>query len=232
MALTQPYYFGGCAGSGSYGGMFLYDSVTAITITAGQQYHAVNLFGVSALVNGLTYGSGSSGAITDTADNGGVLRCTDATHGLTTGDYVCLHNMADAAHVGITQVTVIDPNTFDCDDITYNSDSDTGNWTMGDYLEVDAGSEGLYIISWAASMSSPDGSNKTFKVEMVKNATALDEFALQRKFGIQSDVGSMGTGGIVELAAGDKIWMQCKNVDADTSNVSFLHANVHMYRIC
>ena len=232
MALTQPYYFGGCAGSGSYGGMFLYDSVTAITITAGQQYHAVNLFGVSALVNGLTYGSGSSGAITDTADNGGVLRCTDATHGLTTGDYVCLHNMADAAHVGITQVTVIDPNTFDCDDITYNSDSDTGNWTMGDYLEVDAGSEGLYQVAWGASALSPDASNKTFKIELCVNTTEKDEIARERKIAIQNDIGVLGGTGLIQLVSGDRIYMIVQNTEADTSDISFKHANMSIFRIC
>ena len=153
-------------------------------------------------------------------------------HGLTTGDYICTHGMADALHVGTTRVTVIGVDTFDCDDISYNGVDAGGNWSKGDSLTVDAGSDGTYIVSFATSCYSPDGNNKTFKIEMVKNTTDLDEFALERKFGIQTDVGAMGTSGIVALVAGDKVWMKVKNVDADTSDITFKHANLHMWRIC
>jgi hypothetical protein len=140
--------------------------------------------------------------------------------------------MVDAAHVGTTKVTVIDVDTFDCDNITYNSAADTGAWSQGDYLQVSAGASGHWQIGWSASMSSPDAANKTFKLECVKNITDIDEGATQRKFGIQNDVGVVASASnIVELVAGDRIWMQVQNVEADTSNVSFLHAHLFMVRI-
>jgi hypothetical protein len=212
--------------------MYLYNSATSVSITAGQQYHAVGVFIAQSDLEGLTFGAGSTGAITSTADNGGTLRCTDATHGLTTGDYICLHNMGDAAHVGKTAVTVIDVDTFDCDDITYNSAADTGSWSQGDYLQVSPGSSGHWSVGWSASMSSPDAANKTFKIECVRNITGIDEGATQRKFGIQNDVGVVASASNhVDLVAGDRIWMQVQNVEADTSDVSFLHAHVNMVRI-
>lgn len=215
-----------------HGGMYLYDSATSVSITAGQQYHAVGVFIAQSDLEGLTFGAGSTGAITSTADNGGVLRCTDAAHGLATGDYVCLHNMADAAHVGTTKVTVIDVDTFDCDNITYNSAADTGSWSQGDYLQVSPGASGHWQIGWSASQSSPDAANKTFKIECVKNTTDIDEGATERKFGIQNDVGVVASASnILDLVAGDRIWMQVQNVAADTSDISFLHAHLFMVRI-
>jgi hypothetical protein len=212
--------------------MFLYNSATSVTITAGQQYHAVGVFGAQSDLEGLSFGAGSTGAITSTADNGGVLRCTDATHGLSTGDYICLHNMGDAAHVGKTAVTVIDVDTFDCDNITYNSAADTGSWSQGDYLQVLPGASGHWEIGWSASMSSPDAANKTFKLECVHNVTDIDEGATQRKFGIQNDVGVVASASsILEMVAGDRAWMQVQNVEVDTSDVSFLHAHMFMVRI-
>jgi hypothetical protein len=232
MSLSKPLSFGGGRMPCTYGGMFLYNTPTTVAIDTGQQYHAVGVFATSTEMFGVTFGASGTGAIADTANNGGVLRCTDVGHGLATGDYVCLHGMGDAAHVGTTRVTWVDVDTFDCDDIAYNSIDDTGNWSRGDSLTIDAGSEGIYLISWAASVSSPDAANKIFKLEVCKNTTDLDEFVAEQKIAIQNDLGSLGASGIVTLAAGDKVWLKVKNTEVDTSDISFKHVTLHISRIC
>ena len=212
-----------------FASMYMYDATQTITIDAVDQYHAVIGFSTGSHMSGWTFTASSTGAITDTANNGGTLRCTDVAHGLTTGQYISLTGMGDAAHVGSTAVTVIGADTFDCDDITYNSDGDTGNWQRGSSLTADTNSDGHYYLSWAASIQSA-ANNKNFKFELVKNNTDLDEFAAERKMAIQDDLGSIASGGIVEVTAGDVIWLQVEGT-TDATNLVIEHANVHLYRI-
>ncbi|MCP4568557.1 MAG: hypothetical protein GY841_13350, partial [FCB group bacterium] len=167
--------------------------------------------------------------ITDTDDNGGVLQCTDVAHGLTTGQYITLHGMADAAHDGETRVTVVSVDVFDCDDIAHNSDSDTGNWSRGSSLTVDSGGAGNYHISYSASVRAGDN-GKRFKLEIVKNTTHLDEFATWRKIANGNDVGNLAASGIVTLVEGDTIWAHTKNTD-DDADLIIDYANVNAVRI-
>jgi hypothetical protein len=209
--------------------MFAYEASELITIDAANQYQ-----GVTGLAEGTCDGAASflasaTGAITDTANNGGTLRCTDVGHGLTTGQYIALHGMGDAAHVGVTGVTVIDVDTFDCDDITYNSASDTGNWSRGSSMTVVSGAGGTYMLTFSASVTSA-GTLKNYKFELVKNTTSLDEFAAESKVAVGGDLEPITCGGAVHLTAGDVIWLQVMGT-TDASNLTIEHANVHMVRV-
>ena len=210
------------------GSMYIYDSAVATDINTTSVYHALRGFSAGSILDGITFGAGSTGAITDTASNGGVLRCTDVGHGLTTGDYLTLTGMGDALHDGTTQVTVIGVDTFDCDDISWNSDADTGTWYQGSYLEIDEGNGGSFHVTWGMS-ASVAVANKTFKFELVKNTTDLDEFAAERKFG-STDLGVLGGSGQAELSEGDRLWMQVKNT-SDTTNFTIKHANMGIHTI-
>ena len=134
----------------NYGEMYTVDNTNATTVNSTSEWHAVTADVSEGYTNGFTYDAGSTGAITNTADNGGVLRCTDATHGLVDGDYITMQ-MANTAHSGITIVDEIDANTFDATNITYNSINDTGTWQQGASLTADAGTSGKFKGSWAAS---------------------------------------------------------------------------------
>ena len=210
------------------GSMYVYDSAVATSIDAVDQYHAVQVFGTGTLLNGITFTAGTNGAITDTADNGGTLRCTDASHGLATGQYVTLTGMGDAAHVGSTAVTVIDANTFDCDDISHNSDNDTGNWQRGASLTVDTGHGGDFHCVFSMSFTSA-GNNKNYKFELVKNTTDLDEFAAEEKVQTANDLGNASAQGTVVLNGGDVLWLQVENT-TDATNLTITHGNVHLMK--
>lgn len=211
------------------GCMFGYEITELITIDTVGQYHGITGLGINGCNSGTTFIASLKGSITDTANNGGVLRCTDGTHGLTTGDYVSLTGMGDAAHADITRVTVIDVNTFDCDDIAYNSISDTGTWARGSGLTIDAGHGGTFTVSCTASLLSA-GTNKNFRMEVAKNATTIDEFVAERKFANSTDLGSVSLGGLLELTGGDTLWAAVKCTTDDT-NITVEHINIHMVRV-
>jgi hypothetical protein len=207
------------------GGMYVYNASQTITINTTNVYHAVIGLLEIAVNGAVTYKVSLVGAITNTADNGGVLRCTDVAHGLDDGDYVTLNGMGDAAHDGVTRITYIDADTFDCDDITYNSAADTGDWQRGTSLTINDGYGGIYDGAFSVTASSAV-SNKNFKFEIYKNTTAFDEFAWERLFG-NTGWGVGASGGVGVLEAGDVLWMAVENT-TDSQNVVIRHANFHI----
>lgn len=224
LALSLPLNFG----YDTSGCLFLYDSAVEQVISTTDLYHAVIGMGPNSCTEGVTYITSLSGAITSTANNGGVLRVTDATHGLDTGNFVTLVGMGDALHNGVTAVTVIDPNTFDCDDIVYNSDADTGIWHRGDGIVIDAKHDNRVGIDWSASFTS-DGNLKNYQLECFQNTTELNEFVGERKVGTGGDLGNASAGGIVDLVAGDVLWFAIKCTN-DTTTATIKHCNVHLHR--
>jgi hypothetical protein len=211
------------------GSMYLYENATATVIDTVDQYHAVQGFLQGTINVGTTYTASDSGSISLTQNNGGILRCTDGTHGLTTGQYITLTGMGDAAHVGRTRVTVIDVDVFDCDDIAWNSNGDTGNWQRGACLTINPGYGGRFLINFSSSFTSA-GNNKNYKVEMSKNADALDEFVAERKVGVAGDLGNTSAGGMVNLESGDCVYMTVEGT-SDATNLTFVHLNVHINRV-
>lgn len=212
-----------------YAEMHMYEAAQEIVINTVSQYHMVYGFHAGAC-NGWTFnGDDKSGAITDTENNGGVLRCTDVGHGLTTGDIISLTGMGNVLHNGVTAVTVISADVFDCDDIVYNSIDDTGTWNEGSYLEAGAGVDGVYFCSFSASVDA-DANNKIAKFEFRKNATEIDTVVAERKFAIGDDVGSVSACGLVSISAGDRISLTIEG-KTDTTNFDFEHANINLHKL-
>jgi len=214
----------------SVGNMYMYDAAQLITIDAANQYHALTGFSAGATVDsGLVFSASLTGSITNTADGSPELRCTSVSHGLSTGMYVTLTGMGDAAHVGVTRVTVVTPDVFDCDDIAYNSVSDTGTWTKGSAFTVQSGHGGVYLTHFTASISSA-GANKDYKIEVYKNAVAVDEIATERNLATATDLGVVFASGPVLLSGGDVIWLATNNT-TDSTNLTIQHANLNVHRV-
>ena len=209
------------------GSMYMYEAAQTITINTKDVYHAVIGASAGSHEIGFTFLASATGEITDTENNGGVLRCTNKlpTHGLTTGQFITLNGMGDALHNGVTGVTVIDQNTFDCDDIAYNSIDDTGSWQRGSSLTIDAGYGGTYTGGYSIT-GKVASANKNFKAEVYAGTTAFDEFATERLFG-NTGFGVAASGGIGKLPAGSVLWVAVQNT-TDTTNLVIEHMNLHL----
>lgn len=201
---------------------------SVITISTANVVHA---WLDAATVQGETKGSlgfnaGSTGTITATADNT-ILRCTDVAHGLSTGDIVTLVDMADAAHNGVTTITKIDDDTFDCDDITYNGADAGGLWRQGDYFEILPGGSGIYQALMTGSITKGVGSSSLSEVGLYVNTTL--EHKIQRQL-TSTDTGAFPLSGLIDLNVGDRIWIGITNVTT-TNTLKIGEASFHLHAV-
>ena len=179
-------------------------------------------------LNAFTVVSSKNGVITDTESNGGVLRITDATHGLVDGDIVTITNLATPAQNGITAITKITNDIFDCDDISWVTDAETGTWEMGSYLLVPAGHSGDYLILLHASATAA-GVGKVFLVQLYVDTTAQADAKTERKY-TAADIGAIGFMAILPLATGERLWIAVTNL-TDGTDITIKHGNLSVHRI-
>lgn len=210
-----------------HGEFFVKGNGTAITITTVDDPVAVEL-GASSHLADFTFQAGANGTITDTANNSGTLRITDAAHGRVTGDILTINGLATAAQNGITAITRIDDNTFDCDDITFVTIDETGTWQMGSYLLVPTGGAGDYRAMFTASAVSASA-NKTYLLELGILATLQNDVLIERRFS-SGDIGALGFGGLITLADADRVWI-CITGITDATNLTLKHFNLSLNRI-
>ena len=213
-----------------HGEFFVKGNGTATTITdggAGKKPVAMEL-GASDHLKDFTFVGGSNGVITNTADNSTVLRITDAGHGLVTNDIVTINGLATASQNGLTTITRIDDNTFDCNNIVFATTTETGTWQMGAYLLTPTGGAGDYRIQMSSSVLS-SSANKTFTIQAMVNRDEDDGLFSEVRLA-SADVSSMGFGGIHTLAVADRIWL-CINGLTDGTNITLKHFNLSINRI-
>lgn len=207
--------------------MVLHDNSTATAINSQNKEHAGRIIGTGDLQN-WTFTAGTTGSIANTADNGGTLRITDVGHGLITGDIVAITGLATAAQNDVTVITRIDDDTFDCDDISFVTGSETGIWDQGSYLTAGTDAIGKYFLSLSSSVSSASA-NQTFEWHIYINATRQDEGAIRRKFS-STDIGNISSSGILTIADGDRVWVAISNFTS-TANLTHLHASMSLHRL-
>ncbi len=188
----------------------------AFTIDTQNEWHAFSTPATGLTSSNVDVDQGSTGAITNTADNGGVLRCTDVDHGLVSGDFVTLTGMGDAAHDGVTQITVINADTFDCDDIAWSSNADTGTWHHGSHIVPLR--RGAYRVDYSFSVSSV-AVNQVFDFVVFKNTSTVSGTQIQRKFSAGGDVGALAGTGVVFLEKDDHLFFAVRNTTG-TGNVT------------
>jgi len=210
-----------------HGEFYVSANTTATAISSSTKSVAMEGFSSSHLQD-FTFVSSLNGVITDTQDNGGTLRITDASHGLATGDLVTINGLSTAAQNATTAVTMINGNEFDCDDITFAASAETGTWQMGSYLLAPTGGAGTYLATMTSS-ATPAGTNKTFLVQLCINITAQADIKVERKYGA-ADIGSIGMIGLITLSDADRIWMSVQGL-TDATNITFKHANLCLHRV-
>jgi hypothetical protein len=208
-----------------YAEMYEYEGSTSVTINVANQYHAVfGIFGQDHL-NNFTFTAGieGSGNIT-TAASGTAININDAAHGLSTDEII---QVQSANHTGTVVVTKVDVDNFTVP-ITYVG-NEAGYWQRGDRLEAGTGSAGTYRFAYNMSLTS-DGNGKTYKFELSKNTTHIDESACERKIGTGADIGAMGANGLISIADGDVITLLVENPN-DTTDLTLKHSNVSLNRL-
>lgn len=208
--------------------MTIHDNSTALVINSVNKEHAVRLFLAGDLSTAWTFNAGSTGAITDTADNAGTLRITDVAHGLVTGDIITVTGLTTASQNDVTAVTKIDDDTLDCDDITFATASETGTWDQGSYFLAGVGAGGKYLIDFATSVNSA-GANKTFEWHLYADTTRQENIGIRRKFS-NTDIGVVSGSAIITVTDGQVIWVSVQD-QTDATNLTFVHANLNMHKI-
>lgn len=207
--------------------MTIHENGTPLTIDSTTKEHAVRLFGAGNL-SGFTFDAGSTGPIANTSDNGGTLRITDVGHGLVTGDVVTITGLATASQNDVTAITRIDDDTFDCDDITFATGSETGTWNQGSHLIAGTDAAGTYLIHLTHSTTSALV-NKTFEWHIYIDTTRQDNMGLRRRFS-STDVGVIAGSAIITVAVGNKIWLAVQN-QTDANNLTHIHGNLNLHQL-
>jgi len=208
--------------------MYEYENANPTTIGTQNVYHAVNDF-VSGLLSGFTFISGIDGTIASVADYSGTVAgtilITDIAHGLATGDIITIHSTTN--YNGTYSITKVTNDTFYVAKAYVSSQ--TGSWAMGAYLRCSTGSDGIYKATWS-NTALPASNNETFKFELNKNTTPLDNIAGSNKYGIVGDYKNMGASGLVSLAVGDRIWLSARN-ETSNADITVRHCNINLIRL-
>jgi len=176
------------------------------------------------LNNGFTFVAGFDGAIASVADNGsGDARFTDVAHGLTDGDYITVQASV-AGYTGIHLVDVITVDTFDVLGLTYTATA-TGTWQMGSYLLV--GNTGIYRGAWNASFSQSTNNTQTSQVCPYINATISTKACASRLLANNTDIGSIGGNGLMNMTTGDRIWFAVQCTTPQTLTFTIRNVTLH-----
>ncbi len=210
-----------------HGEIFLDGNGTPVPIGTVNKPVALEGFTSSHLVD-FTVVASKNGVIADTETGAGKLRITDVGHGLVSGDIVTINDLATAAQNGTTVITRITDDVFDCDDINWVTDDETGTWQMGTYLLVPTGGAGTYLAIMSSSATSA-GVGKVYLVQLCVNTTPQPDAKVERKY-TAADIGSIGLSGFLTLAVGDRVWLSCTNL-TDAVEITFKHANLLIHRV-
>jgi hypothetical protein len=220
----------------AYGEMYFYTASagapTALLIDVVNQYHGIALTATGTNVSGWTYKAGTAGIISAVADNGGgtILITTSAPHNLAVGDYVCQTGFATrTTYRGKYKVLSTPLATTYTVTRNFQVASDTGAFQRAWSLRANAGSAGLYRISFTMSAQATTGTTD-FRFELNKNATDLDNIAAQNLYSNAARASSMVGIGLVTVADDDVIYMSVKNL-TDGTDYSVWLANLSLNRL-
>lgn len=223
-----------------YAEMSAYSKSIPFNITVQSKYHAFCLVTaadiISGLLNGWTFNAGRIVDPNITSEADGTdhkLRIVcNVAHGLTTGDLVMIGKANNLAHDAPTRITTdaTNPTTeFLCDDIAYAGDAGDSSATVTKpaYLKAGATAAGKYKASFTIDGTAA-GSGNAWKWELNNLISPLDNIVSERTS--TNTLTSMTSGGLITVAAGDKIWISGKN-STNTSDYTVKNMNLSLVQI-
>ena len=203
-----------------YGEAYIYNNAVDTVIETANTPIALRQIS-SGLVNGWTFDAGSTGGITAYADGtGGKVLVSDAGHGLSNGDIITIRGTTN--YNGVFTVSDVTTDNFKITD-TWVNDNGASDWDQGASLTAGANSAGKYSIRWQMS-SAPDAA-MTCKWVIYINAVAQTKTTGERKF-TQNDFGCCTSMGILDISAGDVVWLAIQS--DGTQNVLNKHGNFNV----
>lgn len=213
-----------------YGDMHVHDNIlTTVMETQNSPHHVRQFSLVDAF--GMTFNEGSTGPISAFAEYStivaGTTKVTDVAHALTTGDILTINGTT--SYNGIFEITIIDSDNYYIVD-TFVADDATGNWTEGDYLLTDPGTNGVYKLEFHGFGLPDAGTNQDYEFEIFADTTPSENLEAKRRFANSSDIGTFGGGGIVTLADGQRLTLAIIPLSG-TQDFTLEHLNIALHRI-
>ena len=220
---------GGIHGLGGvFGSMHIDDSSTATVINVAnveQCFTSPDTLAGSQLRN-VSYITGGIFTFTGgTNIGGGIYQLTGLT-GFTgaVGDIMSIAT-SGGSYNGVYSIFAATTTTVNI--VHADAGSESGDIQLADQLKVEV--PGTYDINMNNGCSSATA-NTSYHYSL--NVTTLDEDEVSntRKFGTSGDIGSIGFGGIVNFAAGDRISMTITNL-SNAANITVNHWNMNLARV-
>lgn len=214
-------------GTAHFANMLIHANSTATEINTVNIAHFIQGLFIDEISEDFTFAVGSTGPISAFADaGGGQVTVSDTAHGLSTGDVVSISGTTSYNDVFTIANALTD--TYEITD-TFVADDATGNWYKGDSVTADAGSAGIYTVSWSAFGLSA-GNNKDFRFNVYKNSTSQNSLESKRRFQSSVDIGDIDGGGIISIADGDIITFAITGL-TDTTNFTFEHISLSLHKL-
>lgn len=209
-----------------YGEAFIYDNAVTTTIETADTPIALDGAIETGLVQGFTFESGSTAAITVYANYDGTVAGTilaTSTHGLTTGDIITIRGTTN--YNGIFQITVVDSTHFYFTD-TWVNDNGASDFDQGARLIAGAGAAGKYSATW--QMSTAPSAACTLIWKMNVNVTPQNKSTAEQKYSI-NDLTTCSSSCALIIADGDVIWL---SVQSDAANdITNKHGEFNLHRL-
>ena len=210
-----------------FGECYLYANSTAMSIDIANVYHACPNAS-QGLLNGFTYKGGKVSAVASvaSASGGSEITCTSVAHGFLDGEVITLTNSTN--YDGVYLVKNKTNDTFDVAKAYVQSRS--FNAVRGFSLRANTGTSGTFILDWNASAKNNSGTNKDWRIEANLNLVAQDKASSQIRIPTNTETSALAAGCILQLAAGDYVWISVKNI-TDTVDIVIVDANLRIRRI-
>ena len=179
------------------------------------------------LLNGWTYHSGSTGAITAYADYSGTvagtIKATCATHGLLTNDIISIRGTSNYNSIFI--ITKINDNEFHFTD-TWVDDDGASDFEQGSYLKAGASAAGTYAFEYSLSIIVDAADTLTSQIS--KTGTLCNKCIGGRKY-TNNDIGNLTSSGLVEITENSRISLVIQSTG--TTELVIQNGNLNLHRL-
>lgn len=214
-----------------YGGMYLHENVTALTIEKVSLPHAIHGYTEGHLAANWTFFAGKSVTITAyaTSDAGAKTLVSSEATGLTNGDIVTIANTTSYDGIWVIEQVVASTSFVIATAFVANDGASVGH-AAGYLTSTDLSATGVYLVNITMNPT-PATNNDAFEFEVYLDATEQLATEVQIKLGAAgTDFSVAHSQGIIEYTAGQKVWCKVENVTG-AGDLTIRNANITVTRV-